>query len=179
MNIFTAGVHGVGKTFLATRLPPSYGLTHTSASKLIKDEKMLPNWGNDKLVADIDSNQIALTTAVKRHNDARIRLLLDGHFVLLDANGNFTRIETEVFRSLNLDAVILIEEMPNIVVERIRQRDDRVMDLKLLVDFITAERTHAQFVCNEIGLPLNILMSPSPEVFAQAISKFLPESRPL
>ncbi len=178
MNIFIAGIHGVGKTFLASRLPASYGVTHTSASKLIRDEKMLPNWGNNKLVGDIDSNQIALATAVKRHNDGGTRLLLDGHFVLLDADGNFTRIDMEVFRSLHLDAVILIEEMPNTVAERIRQRDDRVMDPKFLVDFITAERTHAQSVCKEIGIPLDILMSPSPEIFAQAISASLSGSRP-
>lgn len=178
MNIFIAGIHGVGKTFLASRLPASYGLTHTSASKLIRDEKMLPNWSDDKLVADIDSNQIALAKAVQRHNDSGARLLLDGHFVLLDADGNFTRIEIEVFRSLHLDAVILIEEMPSTVAERIRQRDERVTDPQFLADFIAAERTHAQSVCDEIGIPLDILMSPSPEVFAQAISAFRPESRP-
>lgn len=178
MNIFIAGIHGVGKTFLASRLPASYGLTHTSASKLIREEKMLPNWGNDKLVADIDSNQIALAKAVQRHNDSGTKLLLDGHFVLLDVGGNFTCIEMEVFRSLHLDAVILIEEMPSTVAERIRQRDERVTDPEFLVDFMTAERTHAQSVCNEIGIPLDILMSPSPEVFAQTISALRPESRP-
>lgn len=139
---------------------------------------MLPNWGNDKLVTDIDSNQIALAKAVQRHNDSGTKLLLDGHFVLLDVGGNFTCIEMEVFRSLHLDAVILIEEMPSTVAERIRQRDERVTDPEFLVDFMTAERTHAQSVCNEIGIPLDILMSPSPEVFAQTISALRPESRP-
>jgi len=178
MNIFVAGVHGVGKTFLASRLPASTGLTHTSASKLIKDEKMLPNWGNNKLVADIDANQIALAAAVKRHNDAGTRLLLDGHFVLLDTDMNFTRIEIDVFRSLHLDAVILIEETPTTVAERIRQRDDRVIEIKFLEDFITAERTHAQSVCDVIGIPLEILMSPSPEIFEQTISALVSEPRP-
>ena len=178
MNIFIAGINGVGKTFLASKLPAYYGLTHTSASKLIRDEKILPNWGNDKLVGDIDSNQLALAAAVKRHNDSGTRLLIDGHFVLLDAAGNFTCIEMDVFRSLHLDAVILIEEIPNIIAERIRQRDDRVTDTKFLIDFIATERAHAHAVCKEIGVPLEVLMSASPEIFVQAISTFVPALRP-
>jgi adenylate kinase len=42
MNIFVAGVHGVGKTYLASRLPP---LMSTSASKLIREELATANWG--------------------------------------------------------------------------------------------------------------------------------------
>lgn len=45
MNIFVAGVHGVGKTFLASQLPKALGLMQTSASKLIKEERALPDWG--------------------------------------------------------------------------------------------------------------------------------------
>jgi adenylate kinase len=172
MNIFVAGVHGVGKTFLASRLPTAHGLMHTSASKLIREEQMMPNWGDDKRVGDVDANQIALAAAVKRHNGRGTRLLLDGHFVLLDAEGKFSRIGTDVFRSLNLDAVVLLEVPPATISQRIHERDGRVVSVEDLTDFIAAERAQAQLVCEQIGIPLNVLTSPSPEIFAQTVAAF-------
>ena len=89
MNVFVAGIHGVGKTYVAGRLPPSYGLLHTSASKLIREERALPEWNTDKRVADVDENQVALASAVARYNGKGGRLLLDGHFILLNNKAKF------------------------------------------------------------------------------------------
>ena len=86
MNVFVAGVQGVGKTHLSSRIPASLGLTHTSASKLIKEERAMLTWGTDVRVSEVDANQAALSTEVSRHNSAGFHLLLDGHFVLLDLN---------------------------------------------------------------------------------------------
>ena len=171
MNIFVAGVHGVGKTYLASRLPKSIGLLHTSASRLIKEEQATPNWGTDKRVSDVQANQIALAAAVRRHNAARTRLLLDGHFVLLDTEGVFKHLDAEVFRPLNLDGVVLIEADAPTVAARIRIRDQREADLAHIVDFIAAEREQAQLVCDGLGIPLVILESPSVDAFAQAVAK--------
>lgn len=176
MNIFVAGVHGVGKTYLASRLPKSLGLTHTSASRLIKEERATPNWGTDKRVSDINANQIALAAAVRRHNDARTCLLLDGHFVLLDSEGILKYLEVEVFRALNLDGVVLIEADAPTVAARIRIRDQREVDLAHIVEFIAAERGQAQVVCDELGISLVILESPSVDAFAEAIAKIAPKS---
>lgn len=169
MNIFVAGVHGVGKTYLAKQLPESFGLIHTSASKLIKEARDMPNWGADKRVNDVDSNQIALAVAVKRHNDTGIRLLLDGHFVLLNAQGDFIRLDASVFKSLNLDRVILLEASPRTIAARIRDRDDRNADIGHIAEFIAIEREQALKVCDELGIPLVILESPSSESFIEAI----------
>jgi adenylate kinase len=109
---------------------------------------------------------------VKRHNGRGTRLLLDGHFVLLDAEGKFSRIGTDVFRSLNLDAVVLLEVPPATISQRIHERDGRVVSVEDLTDFIAAERAQAQLVCEQIGIPLNVLTSPSPEIFAQTVAAF-------
>lgn len=169
MNILLAGVHGVGKTYLASRLPAVLRLLHTSASSLIKEERTL-NWGVDKRVSDLDANQIALTAAVRRYNDAGTRLLLDGHFVLLNSEGAFSRLEIDVFKSLNLDGVVLLEAAPDTVVTRIRKRDGQDVDLAHLVEFIADERSQAQIVCRELGIPLYVLTEPTLETFAEAVS---------
>jgi adenylate kinase len=170
MNIFVAGVHGVGKTFLASQLPATFGLKHTSASKLIKEEQSMPEWGADKRVGDIDANQIALAAAVKRHNDAGTRLLLDGHFVLLDTEGEFSRLGVDVFNSLNLDAVILLEVGPATIAQRILERDARQVSEGHLIDFIALERAQAQLVCAHLGISLAILIEPSSDSFAGAVA---------
>lgn len=169
MNVFVAGVHGVGKTYLASRLPATLGLIHTSASKLINEERATSNWGVDKRVSDVHANQSALVAAVKRHNDAGVRLLLDGHFVLLNAQGEFSHLDADVFKSLNLDGVVVLEADPGTISTRIRERDGRDTDISHLVEFIAAERSQAQLVCDELGIVLRVLKMPSPEIFTEAI----------
>lgn len=170
MNIFVAGIHGVGKTYLASRVAPDVGMVHTSASNLIKEERALTTWTNDKRVADVDANQRALAAAVQRYNKLGTRLLLDGHFVLLNTEGEMTRLETRVFSTLNLDRVILIETGSQILAQRIKERDDRKISLDHILEFMKAEHDHAENVCTELEIPLVILVTPSPEEFAVAVS---------
>lgn len=170
MNIFVAGIHGVGKTYLASSLPAGCGLLHTSASKLIKEELTLPDWSSDKRVSDVDRNQVALAKAVSRYNANGTALLLDGHFVLLDAASEFAPLGVEVFKSLNLSAVLLIEADPKVVEARVQDRDNLRRDSKWLAAFMRAERSQAEAVCQELDIPLCILESPSLAEFALAIA---------
>ena len=172
MNVFIAGVHGVGKTYLAKQIPESLGLFHTSASKLIKEERAAPNWSVDKRVSDVDGNQIALTTAVKRYNDAGTRLLLDGHFVLLNSLSEFVPLNANVFQSLNLERVVLLEAAPELIAERISERDDRNIGVAHISNFVGVERENAMKVCDLLRIPLIVLESPSVTVFIKAVSAF-------
>lgn len=169
MNIFVAGVHGVGKTYLASQLPVTMGLMHTSASKLIEEERTILNWGADKRVSDVDANQIALAAAVKRHNSVGTRLLLDGHFVLLNDQGEFTRLDTEVFKALKLDGVVLLEAAPDTISIRIRERDGGEVNIDHMVEFLTMERSQAQMVCHDLGISLRILHAPNLDIFVEAV----------
>ena len=169
MNIFVAGIHGVGKTYLAGRLPPGSGLLHTSASKLIREEKAQPSWGVDKRVTDIDDNQVVLAAAVARRNAEGTALLLDGHFVLLDKDRNLVSLGPDVFRTLNLTAVVLIEGAVDVVSGRLSARDGVQWETTFIERFMTAERTQAQSVCTDLKIPLHVLSSPSDLEFAAAI----------
>lgn len=169
MNIFVAGIHGVGKTYLVSRLPAGSGLLHTSASKLIKEELALPDWNADKRVVDVDKNQVALTKAVARHNANGVALLLDGHFVLLNTAGEFVPLRSEIFKRLNLSAVLLIEADPKVVEIRVQNRDNLRRDSEWITTFMRKERAQAEVVCHELGAPLHILASPSDTEFTAAI----------
>ena len=170
MNIFVAGIHGVGKSYLCSRLPAGSGLLHTSASNLIKEELALPGWNPDKRVADVDMNQLALAKAVARNNANGIALLLDGHFVLLNTSGEFVMLGAAVFKPLNLSAVLLIEADPKIVEIRIQNRDDQRRDSEWLATFMLKERAQAESVCRELGVPMRILVSASVTDVAAAIA---------
>lgn len=171
MNIFVAGIHGVGKTYLAKRLSDENKLMHTSASKLIQEERASEDWNIDKRVADMDANQVALANAVAKKNSENIALLLDGHFVLLGQDGQFRPLDVSVFKTLNLSSVILIEAQPDVVASRVTQRENIYRDPTWLSDFIRRERAQAERVCGELKLPLTILDSPSDVEFAKAVGK--------
>jgi len=170
MNVFVAGIHGVGKTYVAGRLSPSYGLLHTSASKLIREERALPEWNSDKRVSDVADNQVALASAVARYNGKGVRLLLDGHFVLIDDQGQFIALAVDVFRSLILSSVVLIEAPAATVGERLKMRDGCDRDLRWLNDFLQKEREIAAATCQELGLPMYIVVSPNDAEFEQAVA---------
>jgi adenylate kinase len=174
VNILLAGIHGVGKTYLAERLPTGGSLLHTSASRLIKDERALPGWGGDKLVAEVDENQVALAKAVRRYNAAGIALLLDGHFVLLDKDGHFVLLGVEVFETLNLSAVVLVEAQPEVVASRIRHRDGLDRSSEWLAEFAAKERAQAELVSDRLHLPLRILASPNEVDFSAALDALMP-----
>ena len=66
-------------------------------------------------------------------------MLLDGHFVLLDKEGLFVLLDVEVFETLNLSAVVLIEAQPELVASRVRHRDGLDRSPEWLAEFNVGE----------------------------------------
>lgn len=176
MNVFVAGVHGVGKTYLCERAIASQGFVHASASKLIKEQLALPEWNANKLVSDIDGNQRALIAAIQRYTEAKTPILLDGHFLLRDSSGELTEIKTDVFTSLNLSGVILLEKDAQTIRQQIASRDGHDQSLESLKAAMEVERSRAEVVCKELGLPLNVLLAPTEQAFSQAAKAYFSKS---
>jgi adenylate kinase len=172
MNVFVAGVHGVGKTYMCERAGALLGVIHASASKLIREQLALPVWNTNKLVSDIQGNQRALIAAIQRYGDEQRVILLDGHFLLRDASGKLTETPIDVFASLNLAGVVLLEKELEAIRRQIAARDGYEPDAAPLLDAMQAERHRAQQVCSELVLPLEILNHPSEQEFADVISGF-------
>ncbi len=170
MNVFVAGVHGVGKTYLCQRAGASLGITHASASKLIREQLALPAWNANKLVSDIEGNQRALVAAIERYADEKKEILLDGHFLLRDESGRLTEISSEVFASLNLAGVVLLEKDLEVIRRQVADRDGHEPEAEPLLEAIRAEKHRAQEVCSQLALPLAILNDPGEKEFAEVIS---------
>ncbi|MGQ3003530.1 MAG: ATP-binding protein [Hydrogenophaga sp.] len=173
MNVFVAGVHGVGKSYLCEKAAPLLGITHASASKLIREQLALPAWNTNKLVTDIQGNQRALIAAIQRYSDEQSAILLDGHFLLRDASGQLTEIPDDVFSSLNLAGVVVLEKELEVIRRQVAARDGHSPDAEPLLEAMLSERRRAEDVCNKLALPLEILNDPKAEEFGDVISRFL------
>lgn len=169
MTVFVAGVHGVGKSYLCEKYAQVCDVLHESASSLIRKEKSQLNWSADKKVADVDDNQIALVSAVRRISEQGRALLLDGHFVLIDPNSEFIRLPSSVFKDLAITGVVLIEGSPEAISSRLQNRDSTQSAVDI-AKFVEAEREQAKLVCKEISASLHILHAPSEESFTETVS---------
>jgi adenylate kinase len=173
MIAFIAGVHGVGKTYLSAKIAKELGVKHATASQLIREERNEQSWSIDKRVSKIDSNQLALVSAVRRIQESRQSLLLDGHFVLREEKAKHTAIPEAVFRKLNINAIILIEADENIILERLVHRGDNTWDAEEIKAFMEKEEMHARHVVANLGIPLRILKSPSQIEFKAALEDLI------
>ncbi|MHB7361522.1 ATP-binding protein, partial [Klebsiella pneumoniae] len=93
-----------------------------------------------------------------------------GLFTLINKNGDFDVLNQVVFVEMGLDGVILVEESPDTIRERIMKRDgsDITYDLNKLME---AERENAKYVTNKINVPLIILESPTTNDLSIALEK--------
>ena len=97
--IFISGIHGVGKTYLCSKLKEEFGFKAFSSSQLISQQKG-KDLSNNKLTGDIEDNQYYLCKAVDELKESINMFLLDGHFCLLNETGVITRVLRTLLREL-------------------------------------------------------------------------------
>lgn len=153
--IFISGVHGVGKSYFCNLVKEATDIECFSASTLIKERKK-QGFSNDKLVADIDENQLHLLAAVNDLRNSFGEFLLDGHFCLLNTKGMITRIPLDTFTTLKPEAIILLTEDPEIIAKRRQERDGvehKASDIKVFQD---EEVKYAKEISDLLNIPLKI-----------------------
>ena len=153
--IFISGVHGVGKSYFCNLVKEATGIECYSASSLIRDRKK-HGFPADKRVADIDENQLYLLAAVDDLRASVGEFLLDGHFCLLNTEGEITRIPLDTFTTLKPEAIVLLTEDPDIIAKRRQERDNvehKASDIKAFQD---EEIKYAKEVADILQVPLKI-----------------------
>lgn len=153
--IFLSGIHGVGKTYFCNLVKDELGIKSYSASQLITTRRN-KGFGVDKFVPDIDDNQMLLIKAIDdfRKNDEEF--ILDGHFCLLNARGEITRIPYNTYTLLKPDVIILLTEKPEIIAERRFRRDKIRQDIREIKEFQDAEKQYAKEISQNLGISLKI-----------------------
>lgn len=157
--IFVGGIHGVGKSFFCDIVKSELSIFTFSASELIAERKKT-YFSNNKLIPDIDDNQLHLLSAISDLNSLGKQYLLDGHFCLLNAEGQVTRIPEKTFYDLHPNAIILLTENPDVIAERRKQRDGINYNLEDIGKFQDEEITYATEIANILGIPLLVSLGP-------------------
>ncbi|WP_207001260.1 ATP-binding protein [Trinickia mobilis] len=171
MTLFVGGVHAVGKTFVLKQACEGLGVRHATASQLIKEQRGLANWTASRQVSDVDENQRALVTAVRRLEEGGETLVLDGHFVLRRGVNIHEKIGMETFAQLMVRGVILMEAPSATIADRLLQRGDTTWEQSEIDAFAQKELLHAQTVCTVLSLPLMRLCLPSEFEVRDALAK--------
>lgn len=153
--IFISGVHGVGKSYFCDLLKNTMNIEVYTASALIAQKKRL-EFAKDKLISDIDDNQQYLLMAVDELKASGQNFILDGHFCLLNDSGEIQRISRDVFTALKPDAIVLLTEIPEVIVARLKNRDNIEVSIRHIEEFQQEERSYANEVAIEVGAQLFI-----------------------
>ncbi|MDP3609051.1 MAG: AAA family ATPase [Methylophilus sp.] len=171
-NIFVVGVHGAGKSSMCEAYARKYNAKHKTASELIKQSNQDAISTGSKTVKDISGNQKLLISAVTEILSSGENLLLDGHFVLINAENKLTPLDTKVFSDLAISAVIAVYDESKSIEERVKSRDGQSLT-RNLDDFQKLELSRAEEVTQELGIPFVKVKSFNQDEFESILNKML------
>lgn len=153
--IFVGGIHGVGKTFFCSKLSDILGIPHYSSSELISISKK-ERFGSSKETKEINRNQGFLFNALDSLNLKGKNFVLDGHFCLLSKDDMITKIPLDTFYKLSPGSVVLLKGSPELVAQRLFNRDRREYNPEFLGQFQNEELTYAKTVSTLLNIPFHV-----------------------
>jgi len=119
--VVVAGVSGVGKSFLLTRLRATQAFQHLQASEVIAAERRLQtreNFGELLRNGNIGDNQTNLISGFGRQRSVDAPcVVLDGH-VVIDTDGGYVAIEPHVFEDIGVTRLVLLVDNPVAIASR-------------------------------------------------------------
>ena len=136
--IMFSGVHGVGKGYFLDKMKDILQRYEIyTASKLIEKYQPSTDAGYKK-VGDVSRNQEILIKAIKE--EARLNesnCIIDGHLCIFNARGEVERVPEYFFVKAGITEIILLQDDPHVICERIRHRDStqiRIEDIEKMQD---------------------------------------------
>jgi adenylate kinase len=158
MLIVVGGIHGVGKSTTCKRVCDKFNINYLSASSIINEEAT-PHINNSglKIVQDVPANQFKLVSAINKMRRKDANYLLDGHFVLIGGDGNFHRIDMNIYQSIApASVIVLVDEITNIRL-RLLSRDLHEYSQETLRLMQDEEVMHGQAVAANLNISANVL----------------------
>ena len=154
--IFLSGVHGVGKSTLLTKISKDKNIVTESVSDLIRqagneiksNNKLTKNISNNQHLWKQELNKIVLSDDKK--------LILDGHFCLLNTDGEVVVLSDDTFEGTKINKIILKKEEPEIIRQRLESRDNTIWKLETIKLLQDLEEKRAIFFSEKNNIPLFI-----------------------
>ena len=152
-TLFLAGIYGVGKSTLGEALSQRQGLPFYSAGDLISQVNG-EVYGVNKVVADKTDNQDILIMQIERLLAQYDRILLAGHFCIVDKQGNVDCLPKDVFKNLHIEKIILLEAEERQIMDHLQARDAKKYPSELVSALMQTERKMANDVSRELNCPI-------------------------
>lgn len=172
--IFVGGVHAVGKSTACASTSTSLGLPHYSAGALIKAEKASAISNGSKAVLDVGGNQVLLIRSIQKVSEKYPgTIIIDGHFTLLNSEGNIETISVDVYRSLSLEGIVVFQDDPKEITQRLVNRDNVISNSDFIEMHQCLELDQAKRVAVELDVPINILKAFDETGFKKLIAAHL------
>lgn len=152
-TILLAGIFGVGKSTLGLKVSAQTGIPFYSAGDLISSingEK----YGANKLVANKNKNQTILIDAVAQLLRGTDRILLAGHFYIINKESEMDKLPECVFEKLEIDKIILIEADYHTIISNLRDRDKKEYSPELIQNLMFQEHQAAILIAKRLSCPL-------------------------
>lgn len=150
--IFVGGIHAVGKGTVCEKLSQKFNFEHLSASQVLKWDEISDS--KNKKVKDFSTTQDRLITNLNKIIEPNKKYLLDGHFTLLNSNEEPEKIDVSTFVGIRPESIILLTCEPQIIFERLKQRDNTKYKLSVLKKMQEMEVEHANYVSKKLHIPL-------------------------
>tara|TARA_R110002051_G_C8680099_1_gene491661 strand:- start:138 stop:662 length:525 start_codon:yes stop_codon:yes gene_type:complete len=167
--IFVGGIHAVGKGTVCKKLTQKFKFDHLSASQVLKWDEISDL--KNKKVQDFSTTQDRLLNNLNRIIKPNKKYLLDGHFTLLNSNGEPEKIDESTFVRIQPESIILLTCDPKIIFERLRQRDNSSYKLSVLEKMQEMEVEHANYISNKLGIPLFTVIDGDTSLIFQYLEK--------
>lgn len=161
--VFLAGIYGVGKSSYASTLISHDDCKHYNASELIS-KVTHEAYGSNKNVTDKHMNQIVLIQEVEKLLKHENRIVLCGHFVILNREMECEYIPEETYSQLHIEEVVLLKRQITSIQRDLILRDAIDYPLQLLMQLDYLEENQARKISYNLNVPLKIVSLDKSEV---------------
>ena len=150
---FLAGIYGVGKSTLGVALSQQLDIPFYSAGDLISQVNG-EIYGANKAVANKENNQGILAMQVRSLLEDYEKILLAGHFCIINKCGEVDCLPRDVFEKLQIEKIILLEAEQGRILEHLHNRDAKVYSPAIIEALMLTERKMAHAVADRLGCPM-------------------------
>ena len=91
---------------------------------------------------------------IERLLEQHDRILLAGHFCIVNKHGEADCLPRDAFKNLHLDKIILLEADENQIMDHLRARDAKKYSPELVAALMRTEREMAYEVSAELNCPI-------------------------
>lgn len=155
---FVGGVHGVGKSSMCAAAAREIGATHLMASSLIREANQEAISGATKRSPDVQGNQELLVKRFFERTSSCLDLvILDGHYTLLNWQGEPVRLDAALFARLGVSTFLCVRGDTEAIAARLVDRDGHGPSAEEVAVHQQVELDHAADVARYVGTQVQMV----------------------